>query len=165
MLRKDREVKDINEIIDILRRCDTVRIGVSDNEFPYVVPVSFGTEIINGSVVIYFHCAKRGMKVDLLCKNPNVCIESDIFDKIEQTEQGITARYESVIGFGSCMLSEDPDEVRKGLEAIVAHYGYRDYPIDRCAAANRVFIGKITLKAITAKRSLSAVPQAKDTVT
>ena len=80
MRRKDREVTDINEITDILMRCKTIRIGIQGNEFPYVVPVSFGTTIHNGTVVIYFHCAKQGEKVDLLLKNPNICIEGDIFE-------------------------------------------------------------------------------------
>ena len=50
MRRKDREVTDLQEIFDILLRCDTVRIGMTG---PYIVPVSFGAEIVDGKVVIY----------------------------------------------------------------------------------------------------------------
>ena len=40
MRRKDREITDMETMLDILRRCDTVRIGMRGEEFPYVVPVS-----------------------------------------------------------------------------------------------------------------------------
>ncbi len=40
MRRKDREVQSLDEIFDILNRCDTVRVGFRGEEYPYVVPVS-----------------------------------------------------------------------------------------------------------------------------
>lgn len=59
MRRKDREVQDRQEIFDILRRCDTVRIGIQGEKYPYVVPVSFGMEVVNDQAVVYFHCAQK----------------------------------------------------------------------------------------------------------
>ena len=64
MRRKDREVTEKSEIIDILRRCDTIRIGIQGEQYPYVVPVSFGLEVIDENPVVYFHGAREGMKVD-----------------------------------------------------------------------------------------------------
>ena len=113
MRRKEREIQDRQEIFDVLRRCDTVRIGIMGEKYPYVVPVSFGMEVVDDKAVIYFHCARQGMKLDLLAKNNNVCVEGDIFIKIEPTAHGITARYESVIGFGTCNFVEDPEDNRK----------------------------------------------------
>lgn len=34
MRRKDQEVQDRQEIFDILRRCDTVRIGIQGEKYP-----------------------------------------------------------------------------------------------------------------------------------
>ena len=59
--------------------------------------------------VIYFHCAQQGLKVELLKANPRVCVEGDIFIRVEKTTHGITVRYESVIGFGECQLITDTD--------------------------------------------------------
>ena len=42
MRKADRQITDLNEIADILQRCDTIRIGISDEQAPYIVPVSFG---------------------------------------------------------------------------------------------------------------------------
>ncbi|MBQ6232564.1 MAG: pyridoxamine 5'-phosphate oxidase family protein [Clostridia bacterium] len=154
MRRKDREVTDPQEIFDILKRCDTVRIAVYGEEYPYIVPVSFGTEMIEGKAVVYFHCAREGLKVDLIRANPRVCVEGDIFIKIEPTDHGITTRYESVIGFGECRFVEDMDEIVHGLKVLTEHYGYYNYPLERCRGIEHLFVGKIVLDEMTGKRNL-----------
>ncbi len=146
MRRKEREIQNKVEIFDVLNRCDTVRIGMQGNQYPYVVPVSFGMEIVNDKAVIYFHCAQQGMKVDLLRANPCVCVEGDIFIQVEKTAHGITTRYESVIGFGKCQLITDIDEIKHGLKVLTDHYEYHEYPLDQCKGIN--------LDKITGKRNL-----------
>lgn len=42
MRRKDREVVNMDEIIGIISRCNTIRIGINNVKQPYVVPLSFG---------------------------------------------------------------------------------------------------------------------------
>ena len=154
MRRKEREIQDRQEIFDVLRRCDTVRIGIMGEKYPYVVPVSFGMEVVDDKAVIYFHCARQGMKLDLLAKNNNVCVEGDIFIKIEPTAHGITARYESVIGFGTCNFVEDPEEIIHALKLLTERYGYFNYPLDRCRGLEHLYVGKIVLDEITGKRNL-----------
>ena len=154
MRRRDREVHGIDEIFDILNRCDTLRIGISGDKYPYVVPVSFGAELDNGRIVIYFHCAKEGMKLDLINKDPNVCIEGDIFIKTEEIKHGITARYESVIGFGRCEFLADEEEMLHGLKVITEHYGYFDYGFDKCGGIKNLLVGKVVVEEIFGKRNL-----------
>ena len=153
MRRKEREVSDRKEIIEILRRCDSVCIGMQGGEYPYVVPVSFGMEVADDMPVVYFHCAKEGMKLDMLRDDPRVCMEGDTFLGIQKTLHGITTRYESVIGFGSCTFVEDETEKIKGLRLILEHYDQNEYPLDRCRGLNNLYIGKITLNSITGKRN------------
>lgn len=86
--------------------------GTLDHEYPYVVPVSFGMEVKDGTAVVYFHGAKAGQKVWLLDEDSRVCVEADILDKIEETKTGITARYESVIGFGNAVQVADKEKIR-----------------------------------------------------
>ena len=38
MRRKDREVLDRTEIFDMLNRCDTIRLAVQGEPYPYVCP-------------------------------------------------------------------------------------------------------------------------------
>lgn len=154
MRRKDREITNRDELVDILQRCDTVRVGMQGDHFPYVVPVSFGLAVEEENIVIYFHCAKQGMKVDLLEKNPNVCVEGDIFLGTNKTEHGVTTRYESVIGFGKCTFLKESEAVLKGLQVMVEHYGYPDYPLEDCMSLEHVLVGRIVLETVTGKRNL-----------
>ena len=154
MRRKDREVTNPEEILDILRRCDTVRIGLNGDPYPYVVPVSFGLEVEAGKPVVYFHCAREGRKLDLLARDEHVCVEGDIFIKIEPTDHGITTRYESVIGQGVCQILTEESEIIRGLKSITDHYGYVDYDLSNCRALQFLRVGKITLETLTGKQNL-----------
>ena len=154
MRRKDREVQSLDAIFDILNRCNTVRIGFQGDKYPYVVPVSFGAELIDGKVIVYFHCAREGMKLELLKKDPHICLEGDIFIRTETTDHGITTRYESVIGFGECRIVEDEQEIKHGLKLLTEHYGYMDYSLDRCRALEHLYVVKAVLSEITGKRNL-----------
>ena len=42
MRRKDREVTDLSEIIEILKNCDVCRLALNDDGFPYILPLNFG---------------------------------------------------------------------------------------------------------------------------
>jgi len=73
MRRKDREITDNSEIEKIIGKAICCRIGLVDNDEPYIVPVCFGYE----RNTIYFHSALEGRKVELIKKNNKVCFEID----------------------------------------------------------------------------------------
>ncbi len=152
MNRKDREVLGL-DVIDILNRCDTLRIGFMNGKQVYVVPVSFGVEI-KDDLVIYFHCAKTGLKIDCLQANPQVGFEADIFYKTEPVGKSITARYESIIGNGIISEASSDEEKVHGLDMIVKHYHYNDFPVKECKSLPRTTVYKIAVKEITGKRNL-----------
>ncbi len=154
MRRKDREVENLDEIYDILKRCNTIKIAMYGDKYPYIVPVSFASEIVDGKVIIYFHCAQKGTKIDLINKNPHVCVEGEIFIKIETTEHGITARYESIVGFGDCSFVSDTKEIIHGMKLLTSRYGYEEYPLERCSGLNHLYVGKIVLDEIYGKKNL-----------
>ena len=154
MRRNDREIREMSEIFDVLQRCDTVRIGIQGDKYPYVVPVSFGAEMEEEQIVVYFHCAKQGMKVDLMERSPYVCVESDRFIKTEEIRNGITARYESVIGFGKCEFLSSENEVLHGLQVLIDHYRYDTQPLRTCRNLENVLVGKVVLESVSGKRNL-----------
>ncbi|CCK84604.1 5-NITROIMIDAZOLE ANTIBIOTIC RESISTANCE PROTEIN [Lactobacillus equicursoris 66c] len=154
MRRKDREVTDQDEIFDILKRCQTLRLSMNNGQYPYTVPVSFAAEKIDGKVVIYFHGAKEGTKVDLLRSNPNVCVEGDIFHQAVAVSHSYTVRYESVIGFGQSELINDKTETLHALKLIMDHYGFHDDLDENNPGLNYLLAGKIVLEQLTGKRNL-----------
>ncbi len=153
MLRKDREVKNIEDIADIIGRCDTLRIGLNNDSCPYIVPVSFGVDFHNGKLQLFFHCAQVGEKINLIEKNPYVGFEADIFYKTEPMGSGITARYESIIGNGLVSRLENEEKIY-GLKCILEHYHYSDFDVTACKNLNRTAVYKIEVDKITGKRNL-----------
>lgn len=152
MRRKDREIADIGEIADVLSRCKTIRLGLS-GEAPYVVPVSFGMSTEGGVITVYFHGARSGRKAELLGKDPRVCVEADIFHEAVQRKSGVTALYESVIGFGTAELLCGEEKLA-ALSAISAHYGFAEYPVESCGGLEAAAVYKVVLTEVTGKRNL-----------
>ena len=77
MRRKDREVTEMEEIQQIFDECKVCRIGIMDENGPYIVPVNYGYVREEGKVILYIHGAREGKKIDLIRKNANVGVEID----------------------------------------------------------------------------------------
>ena len=67
----------------ILKESRICRIGLVDQDKPYIVPMNFGYK--NGT--LYIHSAKEGRKIDLMKKNPNVCFEMDELVRLKKAKQ------------------------------------------------------------------------------
>lgn len=150
MRKAEREIKDFNEIIDVLNRADTIRLGINGNPYPYVVPLSFGYEVNDGKITIYIHGAAEGFKHELLANDNHVCVEADIFHRYVKTEYSVTTEYESIIGFGTAEIVVD-DEAAKGMDLLLAHCGFTGYEYDK-SVLSVVRIIRIELSDITGKR-------------
>lgn len=149
MRRKDREITERESIVDVLMRCDTVSIGFRGEEYPYVVPVSFGAVLEGETLSIYYHSANEGTKINMAENYSKVCVEGHIFHGVEN----ITTHYESVIAYGTVEKVQG-EEAIAGLKAITEHYGYADYPVDSCESFPKTGAYKITVESITGKRNL-----------
>lgn len=150
MRKSDREITDLAEIIDVLHRSDTIRLGLHSRPYPYVVPLSFGFETVDDKIIIYFHGATEGFKHDLIQENPFVCVETDIFHRYAETANGITTEYESFIGFGEAERITGTNAV-KGLDLLLAHCGYDGFVYDH-AVLDIIWIYRIKLDSFTGKR-------------
>ena len=72
MTRREQQVTDINEIIEILEKSKVVHIGMIDGDEPYVVPMNYGYTLEDGKLIIYLHGARRVRKIDVLRENRKV---------------------------------------------------------------------------------------------
>lgn len=153
MRRDGRAVTDLNEIYDILQRCDTIRIAMNDCDYPYVIPMTFGCEIIDGKIVIYFHSACEGKKCELLNKDSHICVEADLYYQVKKCDNGdITAVYESVIGTGIAeKLTEQADRV-SALKVMLAHYKESGFPVTSCKGLANVEVFRIVLDNVSGKK-------------
>jgi nitroimidazol reductase NimA-like FMN-containing flavoprotein (pyridoxamine 5'-phosphate oxidase superfamily) len=62
MRKKDKEIKDKELMESILKRAIICRMGLSENNVPYIVPLNFGYK----NNFLYFHSAKEGRKIDMI---------------------------------------------------------------------------------------------------
>ena len=153
MRRKEREIASQDEIIDLLRRCRVIRLGINTGSYPYVVPMNFGLETEGESLILWFHSAPEGRKLELIRQNPKVGFEADCSLNliVGERARGYTMEYESVIGYGNMQICEDNNAKRRGLKAIMRQYApkrefdFRDDEIGDLLVF-RLEVGQITGK-------------------
>lgn len=130
MRRKDREVKDINSVFEIVDNCNMAHLGMVDEGKPYVVALNFGYEREGNDLILYFHCANEGRKIDILRKNPNVYFQMDCVNEfIAGTPQKPCSycwRYDSVMGSGQVEFIEDEEDKKHALNRLMQHIGKTD---------------------------------------
>lgn len=153
MRRKDREITDINEIFEIIKKCDVVRIGLFNGEFPYIVPLNFGFSYDAENMEFYFHGAKEGLKLDLIRGNAHAAFEMDCSHRLIVKEEACeyTMEYESVCGNGLMSIMEG-EEKRSALTHLMRQYSAIpsfQFP-DRMVDAVAVF--KLKVENITGKK-------------
>ena len=121
MRRKDREITDINEKLLIVAKCKVCRIGLSENNQPYVIPLNYGYKYENEKLTLYFHSAYEGRKIDIIQKNNNACFEIDCDTKLIEAEKPFNYGYEfkSIIGYGKIVFLETNEEKTNGLNELM----------------------------------------------
>ena len=126
MRRKDREVKDIYGIREIIRECDCCRLAFPHGKSAYIVPLSFGYNEEENA--FYFHGAAEGKKMDLVRQIGYAGFEMDTAHGLKAAEQacGYSFRYRSVVGEGRIRVVEGMEEKKKGLNCIIGHMSGKD---------------------------------------
>jgi nitroimidazol reductase NimA-like FMN-containing flavoprotein (pyridoxamine 5'-phosphate oxidase superfamily) len=121
MRRKDREITGIDEKLEIIKKCKVCRIGLSENNYPYIVPLNYGFSYDDGKLSLYFHCAPEGKKIDIIKKNNNACFEIDCDTKLIEGIKACDYSYEfkSIIGFGKIVFLETKEEKTNGLNYLM----------------------------------------------
>ncbi|MHB8062808.1 MAG: pyridoxamine 5'-phosphate oxidase family protein [Ruminiclostridium sp.] len=151
MRRRDREVLKIDEILEIIKKCDVCRLALFDEEYPYIIPMNFGFEYQNQQIIIYLHCANEGKKLDIIKQNNKVSFEMDCSHKLIQGSApcDCTMEYESVIGNGRIEIMHENKE--QALTSLMKHYSNEESFnfSDKMLQATTTL--KITVEKITAK--------------
>lgn len=125
MRREDHRMPP-DECEKLLHRAEVIRLGFIDAGEPYVVPVNFGYE--DGR--IYVHGAPEGRRFEAAARGGTVCFEADEGEIVHAERPcGFTSRFSSVIGYGTVRLLDDVASKRRGLGAIMRHYGGPDVGI------------------------------------
>jgi len=131
MRRSDREFTDTREILELIQKSDSCRLGMADfsgdEVQPYVVALNYAYEASpkEGSWgSFWFHGAKEGRKIDILRKNSRVCIQIDTSHELKTGPQACNwgMNYESLYAEGRAFIVEDEAEKTKGLNLLMQHF-------------------------------------------
>ena len=152
MRRKDREITHIHTILDLVSECKVCRLAMTDDGVPYIVPLNYGYEYADGALTFYFHSAKEGRKLEILKKNPTVCLELDgrgeLVEDANPCAYGYT--FASLIGTGNVEFIEDTEEKIYALNRIMKHQAGIEAPFT-ASMADAVCLYKMTTNDFTCK--------------
>lgn len=153
MRRKDREITDFDEIIKIINECDIIRLGLSDGNFPYIVPVNFAYTVSDNQIEFYIHGAMAGRKFQMLSANPLCSFEMDIplgIDCIVE-KKDVTMRYKSVMGKAKTEFLEGEEKQFAIDNIIMKRYRETENFDYNKSAVKRTAVARLTVIEVSAK--------------
>jgi nitroimidazol reductase NimA-like FMN-containing flavoprotein (pyridoxamine 5'-phosphate oxidase superfamily) len=154
MRRSDRELTKLDDILEVMKKCDVCRVALNDKDgYPYILPLNFGMQCEAGKVELFFHSATEGHKLDLIQNDSRASFEMDCSHTLQYFEDKgyCTFAYESVIGKGRIAILEGEDKVA-ALQALMDHYHPGKHAYFNPAAIPRTTVYKLTVETMTGKR-------------
>ncbi len=154
MRRKEREIRDREEIHKIIREAVFCSVAMSRKNRPYMIPMNFGFY----ENCIYLHSASEGLKTSILKENPFVCvgIVSDAQLKRSVNPCNNSMSYNSVLIFGRAEFLSDTSEKKKALGYIMQHYDeniLEDGMEIPAQNLDKLAVLKVEIEKITGKKS------------
>ncbi|MFC2167944.1 pyridoxamine 5'-phosphate oxidase family protein [Acidobacteriota bacterium] len=125
MFKKEKEILDVEVLYDVLKKGKFTTISLSENNKPYIVTMNYGYD--EGNKSLYFHCAQKGFKLDILSQNPSVCatVMEDHGYKMDECSHA----YRSVVFWGTLSVVQELEEKKFGMEILFRHLETNPDPI------------------------------------
>jgi uncharacterized protein len=138
-----RDSASLEQAETLLKHAPVIRLALAENNEPYLVPVSFGYQ--DGA--IYIHSGNKGKKLAMLRANPRVCFEIDEEVGVVPGSSAckFNMTYKSLIGYGNAEILTADAEKRRGLDAVVRHYG-AEPPVYAQDRVDATVVVKITIE-------------------
>ena len=129
MRRKDREVTDFPEILEIIEHCDILRLGLADGG------------------------AMAGRKYEVLRRNPVCSFEMDnpLYIECLPEKKDVTMRYECVMGRADVTFLGGEERQRAIDDVLMARYEMtKDFAYNQAVVSHTALM-KLTVTELTAK--------------
>lgn len=154
MRRVDRKMSDRNAL-ELLFSGKTAVLAVNgDDGYPYAVPLNFACERIDEKIIVYFHSATVGHKIDAVNNSEKVSI--CVVGNDEIIKEKYSTAFSSVIAFGSARVVADEQGRYHALKLLIDKYSkeYADKGDDYIAkyeSKNAVSVIAVEVEHITGK--------------
>ncbi len=154
MRRSERAIDSQEQMLDLLDRCQVMHLGLIDGDVPYVVPLHYGWAQEEEGIVLYFHCALDGKKMDCIRQNPRCALtvigETQLMK--EPSACGWGAAYESLMMTGLVEVISGDEERQAALDAFMAHQGFEGIPHYQGKVLEKTAVCKVRVMTMTGKR-------------
>jgi len=165
MRQSQREIIEVGELEQVLANSQVCHLAINKaNEAPYLVALNYGFDFDarERSLVLWFHCADQGLKLDLLRAEPLVGFQLESRVELDQGS-GTQAcdwgmKYESIVGEGRVEIIEQREQRLHGLNCLMRHYGGSGLPFIE-QALDRTVVLRLDAHNFTGKRSSQLWPQ------
>ena len=135
----------------IINEAEVCYAGMVDGDKPYVLPFNFAYN----DNTIYLHCDVKGLKLNLLQKNPQMCINfntgNELFYRHKQVGCSWGMKYKSVNASGKVEFIDDYDTKYSIMKLFMQKYAGEDYEFSEPSIKN-VVIMKIKVDEFTGKK-------------
>jgi nitroimidazol reductase NimA-like FMN-containing flavoprotein (pyridoxamine 5'-phosphate oxidase superfamily) len=153
MRRTEREIKDPDELAEVLSTGQYATIAMCRGNEPYVVTLNYGYD--RAAHALYFHCAQKGLKLELIVQNPNVC--GTVIQDLGYIHGECAHAYRSVVFWGEMRRVEDLEAKKRAMEILLDHLEDDPDPIrhkhlNEASAYERVGILRLDIGQITGKQ-------------
>ncbi|MDR2498234.1 MAG: pyridoxamine 5'-phosphate oxidase family protein [Tannerellaceae bacterium] len=142
---------DSLQIEEFIRGCDVCFVGMADVDgTPYVVPMNFGYE----AGVIYLHSGPEGRKLQILERNPRVCITFCAGHRLVWQHPDVACSYSmssrSLVVSGTVAFEEEFDRKIDILRIFMRQYSERKFRFN-APAVNNVKVWKVAIESASMK--------------
>ena len=151
--RKEKEIKNKSEMIEILQKSKYITIAMCKDNEPYLVTLSHGYD--SDTNTIYFHCANEGRKINILKENNKVWGQA-ILDKGYVTGK-CDQLYATTQFQGKVKFIKDIEEKKQALISMINQLEEKPEKVIKKQitedSLKRVNIGRIDIDFMTGKKS------------
>lgn len=135
------EIIDQHEIVDMVKRGNHVTLALCHDDIPYIVTMSYGFD--HQKNCLYFHCANKGDKLDVIKMNSNVC--ATIIEDHGYLKTKCDHDYASLILRGKIYIVDELEEKKHGLQVLLNHLEENPQPIFERNIKNDDSYRKVTI--------------------
>lgn len=157
-MRRKNNRMPAEDAVNLLFSNNTAVLSVNgDNGYPYAVPLNYVCQKQCEGIIIYFHSATSGHKIDAINANDKVSL--CVVGRDELVPEKYTTNYSSVIAFGKAKVVDTTERI-KALKLLVDKYS-SDYAenidsyIQKYESKSAVSVIKMTVEHITGKENRS----------
>ncbi len=120
--RPNRELRSHEEINSILLNGKYVVISMCRENEPYIVTLSYGLDLT--SHTLFFHSSSKGLKLDFLATNKNVC--ATVIEDGGYINDECAHEYRSVVFWGEMQIVQNLEEKKHGMSILLHHLEKKD---------------------------------------